>query len=145
MSKSKNYKVNKQLTKSQNELSRAKFINQCDCLHQADRQPTLEAYKNNNSGEEAYKCTQCDAIIAKSIPTAQDVKEAINTVDTAISYIKMLSNPENEKSKKDLDSMRATQKALRKIGIKYENMLTERSKRQEQRHNRTKKAAYYGG
>ena len=92
MSKSKNYKVNKQLTKSQNELSRAKFINQCDCLQQADRQPTLEAYKNNNNGTEAYKCTQCDAIIAKSIPTAQDVKEAINTVDTAISYIKMLSN-----------------------------------------------------
>lgn len=145
MSKSKNFKVNKQLTKSQNELSRAKFINQCDCLHQLDRQPTLEAFKNNNDGTEAYKCTQCDALIAKSIPSAQEVKDAINTVDTAISYIKMLSNPDNEKSKKDIDTLRASQKSLRKIGIKYENMLNERSKRQEQRRGKTKKVAYYGG
>ena len=145
MSKSKNFKVNQQLTKSQNELSKAKFINQCDCLHHADRQPTLEAYKNNNNGTEAYKCVQCEAIIAKSIPTAQEVKDAINIIDTAISYEKMLSNPDNEKSKKDIEIMKATQKNLRKIGIKYENMLNERSKRQEQRRGKTKKVAYYGG
>lgn len=144
MAKSKNYKINRQLVKSQNEISKGMFLNQCDCLHQLDRQPTLESCKNNKTGKEAYRCTQCEAIIAKTIPTADEVKEAINTVDTAISYVKMLANPDNEKAKKDLVEMRNTQKALRKIGIKYENMLKERSKRQERR-GKTKKVAYYGG
>lgn len=138
-----------ELNKIERNAKKQKVRNQCRCNHRDDDgELTLASVENKNGGGiAAYKCLSCEAIISKKAPTAQEMKDAINTVLTGLDYYKMVTmrGPNNVNKLSDAEAedrklIANVMESLISLIPGYEKAINRNQQRNNNRKNRTKRS-----
>ena len=132
--KSKSIKIRKEAQEFKRKAEKLLLENQCNCQH-VDKETgkaTLDYVENDPDNLIAFKCSQCHKVIMSApkgthfiLPTVDNSKVAIASVDQVCDIVKMGLNAKSEKGKSFIETINMVQKALLTLPKAYSKIKDE--------------------
>lgn len=140
-------KVIEDLDNSQAKIDKMRKKARLTCDHQyGPREPALEPYEHrNDSDKKCFKCRKCGALINPVAPSEQKINEALETLETASHYMRLMQDPTSDKGRETCEWLGDTMMSVTKMTKAYNQMKNEQVKRvnKQKSHKGTHSTAHF--
>lgn len=129
------------LDKARKQVDKNRERIQLSCDHQKNGEPAIDVIRKDN--KTAWKCRKCQKIISQHAPTDAEIEQAVEVLETASDYARMITDPTTEKGQRQCETYGETIMGIKKFEKVYKSLRSEQAKKKEKR-NKQKRGDHGG-